>query len=1217
MFSLIRLILIDSYKPGTLQEVRLDGPTNLNGINGAGKTTLLRLIPLFFGESPSRLVPKSRVNESFVQHYLPHDSSYIIFEYQRNRQTCQAVMYASPNEGGLCYRFVDKGFAFEDFLITDAEGMQWPISCRDLARHLGKKGIFCSIQLTARNDYRTVIQNLPNAKGAETRQMIARFSFCESAGGRRLQHIEKIVTGMFMRSTDFRDLREMLVSCIEEERDAITLELKTDTLEEWCKEYQAFLHAESRRDGMAELEQIDEAARDVQQALAELAARVRRLAGRMELEHGETESRRRDREHRLSALKLEWDNRERELKRERAETEAHLNAQRQQSQTLEFEKAEWERQNIGEMLQLYENREAVRADLDRSRETQRRLLEKVNDIDAEFGRLKAEKTNEFQNRIHERQSRIQALTLEAEQEKNRVREAHAQREGHLHDSAAGREQELQLALQALRESRGQLSSQLEEIQADPTLLQNREAKRTALDEAHAARETAAQALQQQEARIRQHEAELQSLDQVRRQLAERRRQIDQEEAGLQRHLDADAGSLLGFLREHHPGWTEHIAKVINPELLLRDDLSPALIGPAESFFGVGLSLELLSADRSASEASLREALTACRSASEQLSSDERKFEEELAAHQKTRQNLDKARRELDLAHAQCRAHIKQIKEESASLEHQIETSRRERRQSVETRMQLLEAELETHESALAEHRTDFKKTLLKLREDLSGKLAEISRHSEERARQQQAEIESECQRQQTALAALEIQRLASLAQGGVDTQALGALEDEIGRLAERLKRIELAAEAVEKYQRWQKNEWPRHASLQAEIQRLAVQFQQEQQHYDSARAEFERQQTALQAQIAEQDKHLATLASILNTLMSMQQELERYPRLPEGAVVLDASHTLAFLQKQKHELMSRERELHKQLIERVSQLKRALDQFPGTQPASYRESIVKEIGLDASERAWLPYLRDWYATRADELRRVLTMQANTFGSAVRNYHQALARFDRGIDSLSRRLTASIDRNIGFEKIEAIQARLLSNVSELGYWQQIVAFTELYVHWQRSEEALLPTQEFADAVRIIASQLQAQGRVETRLVNLLSLEIAVTENGRVKRATHDEELRQISSHGLSYLILCVFFVALVNMIRKEQPVCVVWPMDELKDLHQINIERLLVILNGNNITLLSAFPDPDPEVLKSFKNRYEIYGYRELIEMVVDEDEISLPESDTTMAAAHV
>jgi ABC-type uncharacterized transport system ATPase subunit len=77
MFALNRLILIDSYKPGTLQEVRLDGHTNLNEVNGAGKTTLLRLVPLFFSERPGRWVPKSRVTDSFAKHYLPNESSYM------------------------------------------------------------------------------------------------------------------------------------------------------------------------------------------------------------------------------------------------------------------------------------------------------------------------------------------------------------------------------------------------------------------------------------------------------------------------------------------------------------------------------------------------------------------------------------------------------------------------------------------------------------------------------------------------------------------------------------------------------------------------------------------------------------------------------------------------------------------------------------------------------------------------------------------------------------------------------------------------------------------------------------------------------------------------------------------------------------------------------------------------------------------------------------
>lgn len=236
------------------------------------------------------------------------------------------------------------------------------------------------------------------------------------------------------------------------------------------------------------------------------------------------------------------------------------------------------------------------------------------------------------------------------------------------------------------------------------------------------------------------------------------------------------------------------------------------------------------------------------------------------------------------------------------------------------------------------------------------------------------------------------------------------------------------------------------------------------------------------------------------------------------------------------------------------------------------------------------------------------MQAQTFGSSIRNYQQALDRFDRGIDSLSRRLAAHIDTNIRFEKIESIQGRLSSKVTTLGYWDQIVLFTKNFDDWSRMGEGRLPGREFAEMVRQVSEQLQGKGRVEMKLVNLLELEIIVTENGRSKRATQAEELRQISSHGLSYLILCVFFIALVNMIRKDQPLNIIWPMDELKELHQMNIELLVDILTQNRITLLSAFPDPDPDILRLFKNRYQVVGNRELLEMEIDEDYLASLES---------
>jgi hypothetical protein len=232
--------------------------------------TLLRLVLLFFGERPGRLVPKSRVTDSFARHYLPNESSYIIFEYQRHEQTCMALMYASLNEEGLCYCLVDKGFDKGDFIETRRDGSFYPVSCRDLRKHFQKRYINCSDQIIACSDYRTVIQNLPHKKGQELRQLVARYNFCNGGSGHRLKEIEKIVTGMFMRSTDFADLREMLGNCIEENRDSIVLELQIETLDSWHKEYRAYQETESERNKIERLNQRENDLLQVELSLGEL-----------------------------------------------------------------------------------------------------------------------------------------------------------------------------------------------------------------------------------------------------------------------------------------------------------------------------------------------------------------------------------------------------------------------------------------------------------------------------------------------------------------------------------------------------------------------------------------------------------------------------------------------------------------------------------------------------------------------------------------------------------------------------------------------------------------------------------------------------------------------------------------------------------------------------------------------------------------------------------
>ena len=463
---------------------------------------------------------------------------------------------------------------------------------------------------------------------------------------------------------------------------------------------------------------------------------------------------------------------------------------------------------------------------------------------------------------------------------------------------------------------------------------------------------------------------------------------------------------------------------------------------------------------------------------------------------------------------------------------------------------------------------------------------------------------------------LEQQRLQSLQDRKVDTATLTSLETTIKQLKTELSAAEQAEQTVKDYQRWLENEWSRYDTLVGKARDTEAKQQQQQSQYEAEQAQSQQRRNPLKEELERINSKLRKFTKEIDAINKLLADLAAYSKRTPEQVSFDNAHTLSLLQTDYRALTEQHKTLRKELAALVRHLKQVLARFPGTHPGRYYARVEDELGFDSDEMAWLSRIQVWYATEADTARSWLMSQARLFGSAIRNYQQALERFDRGIDSLSRRLAANIDGNIRFEKIESIQGKLSSKVKTLGYWEQIVSFTKNYDDWSRTNDGQLPSQEFADIVRLVSEQLQSKGRVEMKLVNLLELEIIVTENGRSKRATHAEELRQISSHGLSYLILCVFFIALVNMIRKNQPLNIIWPMDELKELHQMNIEVLVEMLTKNQITLFSAFPDPDPEVLKLFKNRYQVFGYRELIEMDVDEDYLSALEP-LVMEADHV
>lgn len=1198
-FGLTRLILIDSYKPGTLQEIRLDGHTNLNGVNGAGKTTLLRLIPLFFGERPGRLVPKSRVTDSFAKHYLPNESSYIIFEYRREQQLCLVVIYANLNEEGLCYRFVDKGFEREDFLETRLDGSCYPVSCRNLKKHLLTRRVNCSNQLTSCSDYRTVMQNLPHGKGPELRNLIARYSFCQGVAGRRLKDIEKIVCGMLQRSTDFADLREMLVNCIDEDRDSVTLDTSMDTLEDWHKEYQAYQQCEAERGQAETLRRLAQEQEQLKRRFGELHKRLLLLQGRYQQQQEGRQAELAQTESALRDLKVAWESEERERQSTLAAQTAELETLEKQKNRLEQEKADWEARDIQHSIHLAEQQPLLAERLKAEKQGHEQMTAAVRDIDAQFARLKAEKEKNFAEQRHQLESKIQQVRADAREEEARHRAAHDEAREQQRMASHTAQDTLLEVERGLRQHFGALGAQIAQIQPDPALLDAREAKLELQQSLQQQSEEAKSALDAVNRDIKTNQSHIDKVLQQKQVRQAEKNAIEDQVAQLHRQLDSEADTLLRFLREHQPGWGHDIAKVINPELLLRDDLEPMLAQEALGLYGVTLNLEALPADLAADEQRIRERLAEHQHRLAELVLANEQADRQLLDLQKSGEQLRKQCQQAEAERGRLLNAWDNLKAELKSLQVQIEQSKRQRQQQLQDEKIAVEARLAENQRQLEALKQQLQAEERRLANQLQETLARLKQETEQYTdRIQQEIVVLEGQKQQE-LRQLEQQRLQSLKENAIDIEALQQLEARIVALDQQLEAARAAAETVEKYRRWQAVYWSGYAELCQRIQDLSATLQQARAQLETAKQHYQQQSGDLKTRQAALTTALEKLAQDHKTLGHIVEDSTPYARYAPDEVGFDESHTLSLLQQEFHTLTDAYKSQWRSLLGKLRHLKQTLARYPGTAPAKYYASQENELTLGGEESAWVLPILNWYDWAHQDLRAVLVNQATLFGTGIRNYQKALESFDRGIDNLSRRLARHIDSNISFDKIESIHARLTSKVQSLGYWPQIVAFTQHYDEWKRNQDGQLPDAEFADMVRQVAQQVPSKGRMEMRLVNLLELEIIVTENGRSKRATHAEELQQISSHGLSYLILCVFFIALVNMIRKDQPLNIIWPMDELKELHQKNIELLLQLLSDNHITLLSAFPDPDPDTLRLYKNRYQVVGQRELVEMEID------------------
>jgi len=1206
-YRLRRLILIDSYSPGRVVEFPLEGGAVLTGRNGRGKTTLLQLVPIFYGENPTRIVGTETNRLDFNGYYLPRLTSYIIFEYVRRDVTCMVVLHASQQGGDRRYRFVRAAYRSDLFLLPDGVNI---LQVPDLRRHFKLKGVIHSEAISAVSEYRAIIQGKAGSGKALQRQraLVADYAFVGS--GHHLTHIEKIVSGMFLRRTDFQDLQRMVVSCISDAEGEIALTTERRKIAAWPEHYGAYTRAMDQAGHMTQV--LDREARlcAVEAELGRIHARVRRLLDHLD----ETDAaNRQQRAHQAALAEAEEQDHRDAAEGMRIRLEKATRAAKDyetRAADLERQQEDWLRRDLPAKAELLAREPELRDLLGQLRQRQEALLGEHEAISLNYERLLNHldrrrnavdsEAAEARTELHSSfEPRFTALDAEARAETDRLRASHR-----------GERNALEAQLGDTRERKGEYSTRLNNPQPDPELVEIHEAKGSVVETLDAERQAAEQRIRQCQQALDEAKAAHRAQEEHLQRLRKRREDLDQRRQTLLLQQSPGEDSLLHFLRTNRPDWVFDIAKVVREDLLVRTDLEPERIDTKPALYGVGLDLGHIEANLAADEAGLRREIADTEAQLKALDTERGDADRALTACNKTRRQADDT---LSLTHAELRridTRLSSARDEAEDAQRRVEQSRKQAAERARTEL----AELKRAEQALRDEIGALDQRNQQAIEACDQRLAQ-DRKAIETERQAALEaherVHSERKARQTAeRAGIEAERDQALGAAGVDTAALKRLDQEIADTDRQLVRIDQSRNEVSQWRLWQQNDWPRreeHLRAAAEARELE----------HAARADLGAEEKRWHSRGAELREVLQRLdrehARLKDEIDAVRGRLDDFRPFPADEQVLaapfDAGWTLEALTNQANSHQAEAKALAGEIGRLIEQVKRAFSAQRDTPPDQFYETHRAELGPEAPARAWILVFKTWFDQGHDEYRRLLAAEAKQIAGAIVGFHRDMDAFHRKVQQFNRELQQSLDENLGFESVSRVTVEVKSAIRELEYWDPIEAMAEDHRAWLRLEGHDLPPPEFAETLRKLLDHWEVREGIRAALPSLIRIQGEVVENGQVRTFRKAADLERVSSHGLSYLILCVIFIAFINRIRRQAPVEVVWALDELKDLDLGNIEALLTILRRNHITLVSAFPDPDAEVLALFRHRFSVEEGRRLLEArIVGTEETPLDSS---------
>lgn len=1197
MNHLKKVILVNSWVKGRINQFEVDGGCVIQGGNGAGKTSTLILPLLFFGARPSDVMKASKKSNSFASRYLPTTSSYVVFEYQKENEPFLVIVHSQESDS-LIYQFCESSFEENLFI----EGDDKFVAHADIKHHLQSVRNRKVSRQFKWAQYQEVIQSNKPVRGRdkESRAMNeakAKYSLCTP--NQSMSGAEKVAVSIISSSPSFQSIKELIALEIEsfgesvrEQLDASHNDSSLQAQANLLRQAKGFL---GKRDIVLDLNSYSSLINAWGRELGE-----QRFIAEASLTRNESEK---------ETLSLEIEKLDNE--RERLEIEYDS-----ESRTL-LESIGTIQGQVGELNRtIFRIEKTYREYKEEGIDERRKEALKIESYEMELGHLNAEldalqgKYEQIINLYSHRLAQIEKVHSELVSKEREVLSCNIKVQNDLRDDLYQKKSaELQTFLESHTNEKESLSVAISEAKLEEQRLKSSKKFPSTLELTRLTNEKVG--LQSVKDLLMESNSTYHS---EKSRLSEQSSNTQLESVRLNGKIDKKSAELLGVQGEI----SDYKASLKNVESML--------------FFRIAeLSQEKADlASRALSSKLLKKSVTGALSIQSddnlilgievdldgiepQPILDKPELEKKLTTlydlEHHLKQELITLNEELNTLYAQQKefdVEVIRFGLELKKVAMQLEKSKQDLLQN----QQESEVEVKWFEIYIEEQISDNKTNIL----EMTSQLVTISDRQlkernaliddfDKRINDTKAEIqllegtfnsfeEIESKRVAEEKDAIEQKKESDLNEAGARTDAIERCRQSIKTATDNWTSAKASKEVYAIYQAWYSAEYEILDSQKKERLSLSQSLTELNGEKTALTTNFDLNHGRIKLSLVEKNKRLQKaiaeisvlrplISSVLSDYAVKQTDMEGLP--PAEKIESKVYRLKADIgEKDKHG-----RKLFQNIMAALRQ-------------SSYEElfKICKELlnregfcELDSAEK-WqaltisLEYLMDG----------TITEHIGTIRQDFLAKSQSLSGLDAKLDETSRKIEDAgrrISRQFNdsgnrFSNIEKLEACISSNIEMVGFRKSLKAATKAF----ENIKYLSPHEEVPDEYyELVSNAVRDIGRFGRGLdvSQFINIEVSVKNTNVVhpRVARNDKELEGVSSEGLSFLILLSLYIAIKNVIQKNEGAQLLWSIDELGKLHHDNIGLLMDILKKEKIDFLCANPSTHPKVLSSFKHIYEI------------------------------